>query len=143
MWGVVCIFIGLLCGQMIKHACNRLHLPFTPFLTIFGMIVGYCSTLSSYLRHDEFMELSEEDQLSYLEDTSHSIGLQIAYALDGFKSPNPHLVILIFLPALIFESAYNSDYYTFKKQVFKILLLAGPVLLLCTVTTASVMLFIF
>jgi NhaP-type Na+/H+ or K+/H+ antiporter len=53
------------------------------------------------------------------------------------------MVILIFLPALIFESAYNSDYYTFKRQVFKILLLAGPVLLLCTVTTAAVMLFIF
>jgi hypothetical protein len=75
MWGVICVFIGLLCGQLIKHACNRLHLPFTPFLTIFGMIVGYCSTLSSYLRHDEFMELSEEDQLLYLEETSHSIGL--------------------------------------------------------------------
>ena len=53
------------------------------------------------------------------------------------------MVILIFLPALIFESAYNSDYYTFGRQFAKIFILAGPVLLCCTFTTAAVMLYVF
>lgn len=34
---------------------------------------------------------------------------------EGFRSPEPALVFLVFLPALIFESAFNSDWYTFKR----------------------------
>lgn len=33
---------------------------------------------------------------------------------------------MIFIPTIIFESAYNSDPFTIKRQIWQILLLAGP-----------------
>ena len=63
----------------------------------------------------------------------------IDYAFYQLNHIDPHVFLLIFLPALIFESAYNLDYHAFTRQRFKILLLAGPVLLGCVVTTAAVM----
>jgi len=38
--------------------------------------------------------------------------------------------MLLFLPPIIFESAFNCDWYIFKKQMGKILILAGPMILL-------------
>ena len=39
---------------------------------------------------------------------------------------NPHLLLFVFIPVLIFESAFNCDWYVFKKAIFNIVLLAGP-----------------
>jgi len=47
--------------------------------------------------------------------------------------------MLLFLPPIIFESAFNCEWYIFKKQMGKILILAGPLLLLGTVATAYAM----
>ena len=60
----------------------------------------------------------------------------------NYHSPEPALVFLIFLPALIFESAFNSDWYTFKRQFVKILLMAGPMLIFSTFATALVMYYV-
>lgn len=51
----------------------------------------------------------------------------------------PHFIMLLFLPPIIFESAFNCDWYVFKKQMGKILILAGPLLMLSTVLTAYAM----
>jgi NhaP-type Na+/H+ or K+/H+ antiporter len=51
----------------------------------------------------------------------------------------PHFIMLLFLPAIIFESAFTCDWYVFKKQLGKILILAGPMLILSIVATAFVM----
>ena len=128
---------------MIKHTTNYFSLPYTPFVTIFGMAIGYFTSMTTYMRESEYKELSQEDQEEYLKSVEHSIGLQVSQAIENFKQPDPHMVILVFLPALIFESAFNADYYTFKRQFFKIFLLAGPVLLACTFSTAAVMLYGF
>lgn len=39
---------------------------------------------------------------------------------------DPHGLLLIFLPPLVFECALNSDWYTFRKQATQILILAFP-----------------
>ena len=54
----------------------------------------------------------------------------------------PNLALLTFLPALIFDSAFNCDWYIFKKQMASILILAGPMLILCSFLTAIVMKYI-
>ena len=61
---------------------------------------------------------------------------------DTYHNPQPALVFLVFLPALIFESAFNSDWYTFRRQFGKILLMAGPMLLFSTFATAAAMYYI-
>lgn len=60
----------------------------------------------------------------------------------NYHTPEPALVFLVFLPALIFESAFNSDWYTFRRQFIKILLLAGPMLIFATFLTAFSMYYV-
>jgi len=86
-------------------------LPYTPFLTLLGLIVGVTD-----LKHNE-----------------HFL---------AWTKLEPHFILFLFLPALIFESSFNCDYYIFKKQLFKILLLAGPTLIICVVLTALTMYYI-
>ena len=60
----------------------------------------------------------------------------IRQAMESFHAPEPKLIFLVFLPALIFESAFNSDWYTFKRQFGKILIMATLMLVFCTFATA-------
>ena len=52
------------------------------------------------------------------------------------------MVFLIFLPALIFESAFNADWFTFKRQFVKIILMAGPMLIFASFATAVLMYYV-
>jgi len=52
---------------------------------------------------------------------------------------NPHLLLYVFLPALIFESAFNSDWHIFKKIFGQVLIMAGPMLLIATFLSACMM----
>ena len=56
---------------------------------------------------------------------------------------DPHLMLLIFLPTLIFESAFVMDVHTFKKTIGQALTLAGPGLLLSAVLTSLMARYIF
>lgn len=56
--------------------------------------------------------------------------------LINWANMDPHFMLFLFLPALIFESAFNADFYIFKRQFGKILILAGPVLCICIILTA-------
>ena len=102
----VIIFICFLGGQVIKHICNALKLPYTPFLTLVGICIG----LIPFIQTNDFILT--------------------------WTNMHPHFMLFLFLPALIFESAFNSDFYIFKHQLGKILLLAGPGLVICVTLTA-------
>jgi len=52
------------------------------------------------------------------------------------------MIFLIFLPALIFESAFNADWFTFKRQFLKILIMAGPILIFASFSTAFFMYYV-
>lgn len=52
---------------------------------------------------------------------------------------HPHTFFLIFLPPLIFESAFSTDWHIVKVEFTQILILAGPCLLACAFLTALVM----
>jgi NhaP-type Na+/H+ or K+/H+ antiporter len=41
---------------------------------------------------------------------------RLGVALEVWSKLNPHLILLLFLPALIFESAFNSDFHIFKAE---------------------------
>jgi solute carrier family 9 (sodium/hydrogen exchanger), member 10/11 len=51
-------------------------------------------------------------------------------------------MLILFLPALIFESAFSSDWHTFRMQLSKILILAFPMLLAATFLSATVMYYV-
>ena len=51
---------------------------------------------------------------------------------------DPHLILNIFLPALIFESAFTSNFHIIWREFGQAVLLAGPGVLFCTFTTGTV-----
>lgn len=57
-------------------------------------------------------------------------------------SLDAHIILMVFIPALVFESAFNADWYIFKRQLGKILILAAPVLAVCVALTAVVMFYL-
>ncbi|KAJ9464191.1 Sodium, potassium, lithium and rubidium/H(+) antiporter, partial [Diplonema papillatum] len=51
---------------------------------------------------------------------------------------DPHLMFFIFLPILIFESAFATDFHVFKKVKVHCIVLAGPGLMVCSALSAVV-----
>jgi len=60
-------------------------------------------------------------------------------AESALSNIDPHLLLFVFLPALIFESAFNSDWHTFRKLFGQVLIMAGPMLIGSTVLSAFMM----
>jgi len=62
----------------------------------------------------------------------------VGHAALVWNDLDPHSILLIFIPVLIFESAFGTDWHTFKRSIGQVLLLAVPGLLIGTVLTAIV-----
>jgi NhaP-type Na+/H+ or K+/H+ antiporter len=67
---------------------------------------------------------------------------RIGVAIKNWSDMDPHLLLLLFLPALIFESAFNSDWHIFKVEFGQVLIMAGPMLLGSTYLSALMMRYI-
>jgi len=89
-------------GQILKHCTKTLHIPYTPVLTILGVIIGVMD--KTYWADSE---VEGEEDLKH-----EHVYRQIS---ESWHEPTPEIVFLVFLPALIFESAFNADWYTFKR----------------------------
>jgi Na+/H+ antiporter len=50
---------------------------------------------------------------------------------------SPDLIIFVFLPVLVFESAFSLELHSFRKNLGAVLVLAGPTLVLSTVAVAG------
>lgn len=94
----VFIFLSLLIGAAFRELYRKFHIPFTPALLVFGILIG---GLSGFL--GPFGDLAK-----------------------AASNLDPHGIIILFIPILLFESAMNADWYIFKKSFANILMLAGP-----------------
>ena len=100
---IILIIMGLLTIAMLAASvCKNLPIPFTVFLVILGVLI------SSIVRNSSHLEQLQVFQLT------------------------PELVLFLFLPALIFESAFNLDARQLIKDLGPILSLAIPALLIST-----------
>ncbi|MEE8320478.1 MAG: cation:proton antiporter [Gammaproteobacteria bacterium] len=100
---VVLIIMGLLTVAMIAAGiCRNIPIPYTVFLVILGLILGW------FARVNPHFELLLEFQLT------------------------PELVLFLFLPALIFESAFNLEARQLIKDLAPVMVLAIPALLIST-----------
>ena len=61
---------------------------------------------------------------------------QLGGAVLDLSRIDPHTMLYVFLPPLIFESAFSIEWHLFKKTAWQCLLLAGPGLLLASGMTA-------
>ena len=111
---VLFLFLAIMTGAMVRFLFKRLPIPYTVMLIICGLAVGFAA--------------KAEPAISRYTAIAHM---------------NPHLLLHVFLPILIFESAFSMNVHTFKKTLSQTLLLAGPGLMISTVLTAVMARYIF
>ena len=111
------LFICCFLGQLMKQFSAWSGAPYTSLITILGVVFGI---------------LTEK----------YGMG-RIGAAIIEYSGISAHLLLFLFLPALIFESAFNSDWHIFKIELGQILIMAGPMLLGSTVLSALMMTYIF
>ncbi|EGR27161.1 sodium hydrogen exchanger family protein, putative [Ichthyophthirius multifiliis] len=92
------IFFGLFFGGILRQVNQVTKIPYTPMLIILGIIFAIY-----------------RDDLGFIGDS-----------IKIWSGINPHMILFIFIPVLIFESGFNCDWYVFKRALINIILLAAP-----------------
>lgn len=108
--------ISRLPAALVRHVLKHTPIPYTVILIVLGLAFGAATNAEA---------------LSILQDYT------------GLARMDPHLMLFVFLPTLIFESAFAMDVHTFRKTIAQAMLLAGPGLMLCTFLTALMARYIF
>ncbi|NLJ06072.1 MAG: cyclic nucleotide-binding domain-containing protein [Sphingobacteriales bacterium] len=107
------IALSLIVGAAIRHFLQKTPLPYTVLLLIFGIILGLI------------------DRLGWLENM-HSLANAVKWA----GNIDPHVILFVFLPTLIFEAAFAMDLHIFRKISANAIILAVPGILVAIALTA-------
>ena len=102
-------FLALLLGAGTKYVLKNSTIPYTVVLLFLGFLIGELGSLNT------------------------DIGEYNRVIMDF----DPHLMLYLFLPVLIFESAFSLDYHIFFKQIYSILIMAMPGVLLASIMIAG------
>lgn len=117
------IILAMIIGVATRHFLKKTPFPFTVLLLIIGIALGVSSRLGF------FEGIHIGDWTMDLDSLSDSI--KFAANID------PHLLLFIFLPILIFEASYAMDLHTFKKTSTNAIILAVPGILIALGLTAA------
>jgi NhaP-type Na+/H+ or K+/H+ antiporter/CRP-like cAMP-binding protein len=112
---VTVVTLALLAGAALRAFSKRTGFPFTVAMLLLGGAIGFA------LHGGE---------------SSHE---GVSGVLGWGEGLTPHLIVFVFLPALVFESAFAIDVHAVRKNIGAILLLAVPALIVCTFVTAAMM----
>ena len=118
------IIMALIISAATRHFLKKLPFPFTVLLMIFGLLLGIFGRLGM---------LGSWDIGSFQIDLS-----LIDESLEWAAHINPHLLLFIFLPILIFEAAFAMDVHIFKKTVANATILAVPGIIVSLVITGLI-----
>lgn len=117
------IILALFIGTATRHFLKKSPLPFTITLFVIGLLLGVASRLG-------FFGLvgvgSLKVNLAFLGESVNWAG-----------NIDPHIILYVFLPALLFEAAFALDIHTFKKSVGNGALLAIPGIIIALVLTGA------
>ena len=113
-------FLLLALGAFLRHTASSLPIPYTVQLLICGGAFGF------FLRDSDG-------------STSSSWDGPLEHSLQALADMDPHLMLHVFLPPLIFESAASLEWHLFNREKWYIFALAGPGLMTSSVLTAVVL----
>ncbi len=114
-FATVVVFCSLLAiGAAVRSLSRRIKIPYTLAVFLVGALCGF-------LRSSVALE--------------GVLGQTLETLFAG--SITPQMVIFVFLPALVFESAYAMEGHSFARNIGPIILLAVPALLVATGLTAA------
>jgi NhaP-type Na+/H+ and K+/H+ antiporters len=103
-------FLMLAIGAFLRQTTKNLPIPYTLQLLILGSILG------AFLRNNKWND-----------------SFQKSFEILG--NMDPHLMLHIFLPPLVFESAASLDWHIFTQSKSYMLILAGPGLVTASIMT--------
>jgi NhaP-type Na+/H+ or K+/H+ antiporter len=107
-------FLLLAVGALLRQTTKALPVPYTMQLLIVGTLLGIL------LRGDQWTGTLQQ-------------------SMEVLGNLDPHLMIHVFLPPLIFESAASLEWHLLTKAKWHIISLAGPGLLLASSLTGGVL----
>ena len=111
---ILCFTLAV--GAAMRMVAGRAHVPYSITMLLVGLAVGLI--------------------LQQLPGGADPTGVLAVVSEGGGISPD--LIVFIFLPLLIFESAFSLEVHAFRQNLGAVLLLAGPAML---VSTAAIGLF--
>ncbi len=112
---IVCLTLTI--GAAMRLACGFLRVPYTVAMLLAGILTGAGMHVLQWRGWDS----------RWLEMLEHGADI------------SPNLILFIFVPALVFESAFAVEVYAFRKNVGAMLLLAGPALIVSILMIGGLM----
>lgn len=137
LYGLFFLILALIIGAAARHFLHKVPLPFTVLLMMIGLGLGFI-----------FRGAHEGGA----HGAGHGAGHDGFFAklLDAFRGSiewganlDPHLVLYVFLPILIFEAAYALDVHVFKKSFWNAFYMAGPGIVTATMMTGGCVIAIY
>ncbi|XP_033119377.1 sodium/hydrogen exchanger 10-like [Anneissia japonica] len=113
-YGILFLFACCALGALVRILFKKLPIPYTVILLILGTCLGILS--------NRFENVS---------------------LYTGMAHMDPHLIMHVFLPVLIFESAFAMDVHIFMKSFIQVCILAVLGLMVATVLTSLIAKFTF
>ncbi|XP_078585490.1 sperm-specific sodium:proton exchanger-like isoform X2 [Branchiostoma floridae x Branchiostoma japonicum] len=113
---ILFLFASFALGALVRTLLKIVpgDLPYTVVLLVLGILLGLASARSPDFAH-----------------------------YTAIVHMNPHLLFHVFLPVLIFESAFAMDTHMFWKSIYQILIMALPGLLLASLLTGILSMYTF
>jgi NhaP-type Na+/H+ or K+/H+ antiporter len=118
---LIFVVLSLLFGALIKSLATYFESPYSVILLVVGLTIGLFSR----------------------SDTALNLYPQLNQSLQTLSTIDPHLILLLFLPTLIFESAFGMESHLFKRMFSQIAVLAIPGLLVTSALTAALAYYVF
>jgi len=122
------IIIALLLGAAVRHLLRKSPLPFTVWLLLIGLALGAMLRLGWF-------------SITQIGGMELDLGL-LDRAFSWAGNIDPHIIMYVFLPTLIFEAAFAMDVHTFKKTAANASLLAIPGIIVAMFLTAGIVILI-
>lgn len=118
------IIIAVIIGALTRFALQKSALPFTVVLLIIGLFLGVLSRLNYFDIYEigSFIKID----FSFFDQS-----------IDWAANIDPHLLLYVFLPILIFEAAFAMDVHVFKKSFSNATLLAVPGIIVAIALSAG------
>lgn len=112
---LVFVILALFIGASVRHLLKGTQIPYTVALLVIGLVLG----------------------LIHRTDIFENYTPMFAETLDVVVDISPHLILFVFLPTLIFESAFAMEVHLFRRMFVQIAVLAVPGLIVATLLTAG------